>query len=149
MKHPIHPPSQASQLPLFESATALRATMRIAPPSAIFASFLMAAAVFGLLPARPLRPLVAHAQNFSQRVIQGKVQADQGAVSGATVFLKDVKTRNLKSFTSTADGSFRFAQVGMVDDFEVWAEMGSKKSAVKTVSSFDSRKTVDVDLKLK
>jgi len=55
----------------------------------------------------------------------------------------------VRSFSSTADGSFRFAQVGMVDDYEVWAEQGKKKSAVKTVSSFDSRKELDFDLKLK
>jgi hypothetical protein len=47
------------------------------------------------------------------------------------------------------DGSFRFAQVGMVDDYEVWAEQGKKRSATKTVSSFDSRKDVEFDLKLK
>ena len=70
-------------------------------------------------------------------------------VAAATVFLKNLKTRNVKSFTSIADGSFRFAQVGMVDDYEVWAERGKTKSAVKTISSFDSRKEVTFDLKLK
>jgi hypothetical protein len=90
------------------------------------------------------------AQNFGQRTIQGKV-LDEGdaAVSGATVFLENTKNRDVKTFTSTADGSFRFAQVGMIDDYEVWAEKGKKKSAIKTISSFDSRKEVDFDLKLK
>jgi hypothetical protein len=37
----------------------------------------------------------------------------------------------------------------MVDDYEVWAEKGKQKSAVKTISSFDSRKELDIDLKLK
>lgn len=97
-----------------------------------------------------LVPRIAEAQNFGQRTIQGKVLDDREAVvSGATVFLKNLKSRDIKSFTSIADGSFRFAQVGMVDDFEVWAEQGKKKSAVKTVSSFDSRKQVEFDLKLK
>ena len=92
----------------------------------------------------------AFAQNFSQRTIQGKVVDDTGTlVGGATVFLKDTKSRNVKSFTSTADGTFRFAQVGMVDDYEVWAEHSGKKSATKTVSSFDSRKQVEFELKLK
>ena len=95
-------------------------------------------------------PQMAEAQNFGQRTIQGKVVDDTGTqVAGATVFLKNVKSRSVKSFTSTADGSFRFAQVGMVDDYEVWSEMGKKKSAVKTVSSFDSRKQVELELKLK
>ena len=92
----------------------------------------------------------AAAQNFGQRTIQGKVLDDRdAAVGGATVFLKNLKNRDIKSFTSIADGSFRFAQVGMVDDYEVWAEQGKKRSATKTVSSFDSRKLLEFDLKLK
>ena len=79
----------------------------------------------------------ARAQNFAQRTVQGKVVDDTGTVvGGATVFLKDIKTRSIKSFTSTADGTFRFAQVGMVDDYEVWAEHNGRKSPTKTISSF-------------
>ena len=122
----------------------------------LIVSSLMAAASLGLFPiGNPatrgaLGPQVAEAQNFGQRTIQGKVLSDNDSqVGGATVFLKNVKTRGIKSFTSTADGSFRFAQVGMIDDYEVWAELDKKKSAVKTVSSFDSRKQVDFLLKLK
>jgi hypothetical protein len=117
-------------------------------------SLCMAASAFGFLPATgmtgSLGLATAQAQNFGQRTIQGKVVDDREAdVGGATVFLKNLKSRSVKSFTSTADGSFRFAQVGMVDDYEVWAEQGKRKSPVKTVSSFDSRKTVDYELKLK
>jgi hypothetical protein len=92
--------------------------------------------------------MIAHAQNFGQRVIQGKVYDGDSPVTGATVFLKNLKNRDVKSYT-TVEGAFRFAQVGMVDDYEVWAELGKKKSAVKSVSSFDSRKDVEFELKLK
>jgi hypothetical protein len=116
----------------------------------------LAAAVLGVIPtggpgrSGGIGPAVAEAQNFGQRIIQGKVVSDsESAVGGATVFLKNLKSRDIKSFTSIPDGSFRFAQVGMVDDYEVWAEQGKKKSAVKTISSFDSRKLVEFDLKLK
>jgi hypothetical protein len=95
-------------------------------------------------------PAVAEAQNFGQRIIQGKVIGEgDSPVGGATVFLKNLKTRDVKSFSSIPDGSFRFAQVGMVDDYEVWAEKDKKKSSVKSISSFDSRKLVEFDLKLK
>jgi len=97
-----------------------------------------------------LGPAVAEAQNFGQRIIQGKVIGEgDSPVGGATVFLKNLKTRDVKSFSSIPDGSFRFAQVGMVDDYEVWAEKDKKKSSVKSISSFDSRKLVEFDLKLK
>lgn len=92
----------------------------------------------------------AQAQNFGQRTIIGKVVDDtETPVSGATVFLKNVKTKNVKSFTSQATGDYRFAQVGMTDDYEVWAEHGKTKSPVKTISSFDSRKELNIQLKLK
>ena len=112
---------------------------------------LMAAAAAGVLSVgnSSLGPQIAEAQNFNQRTIQGKVYEGDAAVAGATVFLKNLKTRNVKSFTSTPDGAFRFAQVGMVDDYEVWAERGPKKSAVKTVSSFNASKQVEYELKLK
>lgn len=54
----------------------------------------------------------AHAQNLGQRVVAGYV-ADQKSnpVAGATVFLKNLKTKSIRSYTSTADGKFRFVQV--------------------------------------
>jgi hypothetical protein len=50
---------------------------------------------------------------------------------------------------STADGHFHFAQVDMSIDFDLWAEKDGKKSAIKTVSSWDARKDFISDLKLK
>jgi uncharacterized GH25 family protein len=92
----------------------------------------------------------AEAQNFGQRVIQGKVLDDrEQPISGATVFLENVKSRDVKSYDTPQSGSFRFTQVGMIDDYQVWAEKGKKKSSVRTISSFDSRKEVDVDFHLK
>lgn len=120
------------------------------------AATLLFAATFGLLPlgdsssGLQLGPQSAQAQNFGQRTIHGKTVDDtETPIGGVTVFLKNLKTRNVKSFTSLPDGSFRFAQVGMVDDYEVWAERGKAKSAVKTISSFDSRKDIQFSLKLK
>jgi hypothetical protein len=129
--------------------------------SRLFGCGLTAIAVLGLIPvgnpgrsgslgSGSLGLGVAEAQNFGQRILQGKVIGEgDSPVGGATVFLKNLKSRDIKSFTSIQDGSFRFAQVGMVDDYEVWAEQGKKKSGVKTISSFDSRKLVEFDLKLK
>ena len=117
---------------------------------------MFAAALLGVLPAGhsgvsgSFGLQIADAQNFGSRNILGKVVDDRDSgVPEATVFIKNLKTRSVKSFTSSSDGGFRFAQVGMVDDYEVWAEKGKKKSAVRTVSSFDSRKEVNYELKLK
>jgi hypothetical protein len=95
--------------------------------------------------------MAAHAQaNFGQRVVIGVVlNGDSGALTGATVFLRNTKDKSIRSYTTTADGRFRFAQVTMSDDYDLWAEKGSRKSATKTVSSWDSRKEVDAELRIK
>jgi hypothetical protein len=93
---------------------------------------------------------VAQAQNLGQRAVTGTVvDSSASPVAGATVFLKDLKTKSIRSFTSASNGKFRFTQVNMAEDHEVWAERDGKKSAVKTVSSWDARKEFDCELKLK
>jgi hypothetical protein len=92
----------------------------------------------------------AQAQNLGQRNVTGSVVDDTSTpVSGATVFLKNLKTKSIRSYTSTNDGRFRFAQVNMTDDYDLWAEKDGKKSATKTVSSWDARKEFETELKLK
>ena len=97
-----------------------------------------------------IAPGTAGAQNIGQRVVSGAVLAeDSEAVIGATVFLKNQKTKAIRSYTTTDKGHFYFAQVNMADDYDLWAEKGGKKSPTKTVSSWDSRKEFVSDLKLK
>jgi hypothetical protein len=97
-----------------------------------------------------LSTTLTQAQNFSRRDIEGIVTDSQSkTVSGATVFLEDLKTKNIRSFTSTEKGEFRFAQIGMIDDYQVWAQKGKLKSSVKGISSFDSRTELHFELKLK
>ena len=93
---------------------------------------------------------VAHAQNLGQRNVAGLVvDADSAPVHGATVFLKNQKTKSIRSYTSASNGSFRFAQVNMSDDYDLWAEKDGKKSSTKTVSNWDARKEFSTELKLK
>jgi hypothetical protein len=91
----------------------------------------------------------AQAQATGMRVVSGAVLDGDDPVIGATVFLKNQKTKAIRSYSSTEKGHYYFAQVNMVDDYDLWAEKGSKKSPVKTVSSWDSRKDFVSDLKLK
>jgi hypothetical protein len=97
-----------------------------------------------------IAPSGVQAQNLGQRVVSGAVLTeDSEAVIGATVFLKNQKTKAIRSYTTTDKGHFYFAQVNMVEDYDLWAEKGGKKSPTKTVSSWDTRKTFVSDLKLK
>jgi hypothetical protein len=93
---------------------------------------------------------VAHAQNLGERTVTGTVlDGASSPVEGATVFLKSQKSKTIRSFTSLANGHFYFAQVNKAEDFDLWAEKNGKKSAVKTVSSWDDRAQFVTDLHLK
>jgi hypothetical protein len=110
-----------------------------------------AALAAGLVPvARNGGLQAAQAQNLGQRVVTGSViDADSATVPGATVFLQNLKTKSIRSYTSVKDGRFRFAQVNMSDDYDLWAEKDGKKSAIKTVSSWDARKEFETELRIK
>ena len=119
----------------------------------------LAAIVCGLLalgavPAGPrsalLAPAAAWGQNMGTRTVSGTVlNANSQPVAGATVFLKNQKTKTIRSFTSLDNGHFDFAQIDMSVDYDLWAEKNGKKSAAKTVSSWDSRKDFVTELKFK
>ncbi len=110
-------------------------------------ALLVGALVVGAAPWMPVRPAIA--QSTSDRTIQGKVFAASGSLqSGAIVYLKDVKSLEIKTYISTEDGAFRFGQLGSQDDYQVWAEFGGHKTKVKMISSFDSKKVFLLSLHL-
>lgn len=112
---------------------------------AITGGFIPGAQHFGVVGAP-----VAAAQNLGQRTVAGSVLDGRSApVAGATVFLKNTKTKSIRSYTSSTDGRFRFTQVNMTDDYDLWAERDGKKSPTKTVSTWDARKDFETELKLK
>jgi hypothetical protein len=119
--------------------------------SAKFAAMVAGAALaFGLASPAIRTVPEARAQNLGMRTINGRVlDANSAAVQGATVFLRDTKTKSIRSYTSGEEGKFRFAQVNIQGDFDLWAEKDGRKSPVKSISSWDSRKEVEAELKLK
>jgi len=93
--------------------------------------------------------LAAQTPAQTTRIVQGKVVDKAGAgLKGATVYLKDDHTLAVKSYIAADDGSYRFGQLTQNTDYELWAESAGKKSSVKSISSFDSRKEFDFTLKI-
>ncbi len=95
-------------------------------------------------------PAVGSAQNFGLKNLQGKVyDASNAAISEAIVYLKNSRNNDVKTFLSEKDGTYRFAGLSSDTDYTVWAAFHGQKSPTKTVSSFDTRKQVYIDLKIK
>ena len=84
------------------------------------------------------------------RSLQGQViNADDAPLPDAIVYLKNTKTLMVKTFISQKDGSYHFNALSPNIDYQVHAEHHGKKSDVKTLSSFDSRKAATINLKIK
>jgi hypothetical protein len=92
----------------------------------------------------------AVAQSRAMKVLDGKVFGNgEAPLVNAIVYLQSSKDNSIRSFISTADGSYRFGQVSPDVDYQVWAQYKNVKSPTKTISSFDSRKQVTIDLHIK
>lgn len=83
------------------------------------------------------------------RDVEGTVfDSADNPVPKAIVQLKDTKTLNVRSFITQDDGTYHFSGLSTNVDYELKAEHNGASSPTKTLSVFDSRKTVTLNLKL-
>jgi hypothetical protein len=83
------------------------------------------------------------------RSVQGAVTtADDQAVIGAVVQLKNTKTLQIRSFITKENGTYYFHGLSPDVDYELKADSQGASSGTKTLSSFDSRKEATINLKL-
>jgi hypothetical protein len=105
-----------------------------------------AAVLLGIL----LLSMGGFAQRAVLKSLQGKVYgAGDAPLMSAIVYLQDTKTNDIRTFISTQDGAYSFGQIEPNMDYKVWAKFKDAKSSTKTVSSFDSRKLITIDLHIK
>ena len=84
------------------------------------------------------------------RTLVGHVVDDrEQPLQKAIVYLKNTKNLAIKTYISEPDGTFRFSGLAPNIDYEVYAEHEGARSDAKTLSGFDSRKQVNVTLKIK
>jgi hypothetical protein len=84
------------------------------------------------------------------RTITGHVmnRADQ-PLHGAVVYLKNTKSLTIKTYISESDGSYRFTALSPNVDYELYADYEGARSDTKTVSAFDTRKQVEITLRIR
>jgi hypothetical protein len=95
-------------------------------------------------------PAVSFAQAIAARVVQGTVQdADSSKpIANAVVYLQDQKSMGVRTFITGPDGSYRFGQLSSDVDYQLWAELKGHKSKTRSISSFDSKKQFQFELKI-
>jgi hypothetical protein len=99
--------------------------------------------------------LSAGAQNQNKkgdaelRTIHGSaIDKSDNPVPSSVIYLLNVKTQDVKTYIADEAGAYRFSGLDPNVDYEVHAEHNDLMSATRTVSSFDSRRDIEVILKL-
>lgn len=85
----------------------------------------------------------------SGRLLLGKVLDPQdNPLPEAIVYLTNTRTRAIKTYIVGTDGTYRFPALSTATDYEVYAQYKTFKSDTKSVSQFDDRSQVYLDLKV-
>jgi hypothetical protein len=99
---------------------------------------------------------LGHAQDNKESKKEAQLRTVRGVVldkaespiAGSVVFLKNTRTNTVRSNYTDETGNFRFSGLDPNADYEVHAEKEGAKSQTRTVSSFDSRKDIVLNLKM-
>src|ERR1700757_3812460 len=83
------------------------------------------------------------------RLLFGKVLDPQDSpLPDSVVYVTNTRTRAIKTYIVGPDGTYRFPSLSSAVDYEVYAQFNGHKSDTKSVSQFDDRSQVYIDLKI-
>ena len=109
----------------------------------------IAAAAVMLLVVSPAFAQKDKEDKTNQRSVTGLVtDKAENPIDGAVVQLKDLKTLQIRSFITKANGEYHFYSLSTDTDYELKADSQGKSSNTRTLSSFDSRKQAQMNLKI-
>jgi hypothetical protein len=118
----------------------------------------IAAGLLGLLVVGLLRiPAIAAPQLFGRdkvkqdktRLLTGKVMdGGDNPLPNAVVYLTNTRDHSVKTYIVGPEGTYRFPALQPTIDYEVYAQYEKRRSHTKTVSQFDDRQQVYIDLKI-
>ncbi len=113
----------------------------------------LAAAIFAMSLAMLVESAVAGPpykdKEPQSKVLLGKIlDVGDNPLAGAVVYLTNTRTRAVKTYIAGKDGDYRFPGLTENTDYDVYAQYQGHKSETKSVSQFDSRATVSVNLKI-
>ena len=76
------------------------------------------------------------------------MSSDIGVIPDSVVYLTNMRTRVVKSYIVGVDGAYHFPALTPNVDYEVYAQHKGLKSETKTLSQFDDRPVVSINLKI-
>ncbi|HLW86926.1 MAG TPA: carboxypeptidase-like regulatory domain-containing protein [Terriglobales bacterium] len=83
------------------------------------------------------------------RMLTGKVlDKRDNPVVDAVVYLSNARTRAMKTYIVGPDGTYRFPELSLNVDYEIYAQYKGQKSETKAVSQFDDHKVVNIVLRI-
>ena len=83
------------------------------------------------------------------RTVRGVVMdKSESPIASSVVFLKNTRSNAVRSYISDDQGNYRFSGLDPNADYEIHAEKDGATSPTRTVSSFDSKKDLVLNLKI-
>jgi hypothetical protein len=83
------------------------------------------------------------------RTIHGKVlDKDENPAPSSIVYLLNRRTQAVRTYIADSMGNYRFSGLDPNADYEAHAENGDSVSGTRTISSFDSRRDMELTFKL-
>jgi hypothetical protein len=109
---------------------------------------LLVALVFSLCVGATLAQNSKHEAQL--RTVRGVVvdKTADNPIPSAVVFLRNTRTNAVRSYIADEEGNYRFSGLDPNVDYEIHAEKDGGKSVTRTVSSFDNKKDIVVNLKV-
>ena len=112
-------------------------------------SHIVVAVVFALLALAVVANAVPKHKEDVGRSLNGKVlNHEDRALPDSVVYLTNTRTKVVKSYIVGPDGSYRFPALAPNVDYEVYAQFKGQKSETKTLSQFDDRPEVSINLRI-
>jgi hypothetical protein len=83
------------------------------------------------------------------RTVAGQiVDKDENPIAEAVIYLENMSTKSVQSHISDDRGNYEYSGLDPNVDYQIYAEHDGMTSATHTISSFDSRLTVNLEIKV-
>jgi hypothetical protein len=114
------------------------------------------AAVICVAAALIVVPAYSQGKSRAERKAEANMRSVTGVITGAdgmpavgaVVQIKDMRTLQVRSFITHADGTYHFYELKMDVDYQISPHSGDTTATPKTLSVFDSRKEAVLDFQL-